>query len=68
MFVCLDKNIVTLEHIRHCSKPGNSDNSEINNSPLVRDTFVTESFVVRGRKTVYLSQFDHYESERQSWL
>jgi len=52
MFVYGDKYIVTLGHVRQWLKAGNLDNSEINNSPLVRDTFVTESFVVRGRKTV----------------
>jgi hypothetical protein len=54
---CLDKNNVTLRHLRHCTEADNQDNSEINISPLVRDIWVTESFAVRRRRTVCYAQF-----------
>jgi len=46
----LDKNIVRLGHVLQGSKSGNSDNSEIKISPLVRKNFLNESFAVRDRK------------------
>jgi hypothetical protein len=52
MIVCLDKNVVMLGHVRHCPEAGNPESPEVNISPLVRDTWVTESSAVRGRRTV----------------